>query len=322
MEPLLEIKDLHVEYKTGRATARALNGINLTIGKGEALGLVGETGAGKTTIALSTLKLLPQDVGKVTKGSIRFNGQSILDIHEKELEGMRGNKISMIFQNPLSSLNPLFTVGEQISMVLRKHNSMSKKEAAKKAQELLEMVGIAKYRLEDFPHQFSGGMRQRVGIAAALACNPELLIADEPTTALDVTIQAQILELMKELQRQRSSSLLMITHNLGIIAELCQKVAVIYAGTIIEYGTVEEVFTNPQHWYTKGLLGAIPKLTGPRNRLAFIPGTVANANDLPSGCKFHPRCQHCTQQCREQIPELFEYTAGHQVACWERRNHR
>ena len=322
MEPLLEIKDLHVEYKTGRATARALNGINLTIGKGEALGLVGETGAGKTTIALSTLKLLPQDVRKVTKGSIRFNGQSILDMHEKELEGMRGNKISMIFQNPLSSLNPLFTVGEQISMVLRKHNSMSKKEAAKKAQELLEMVGIAKYRLEDFPHQFSGGMRQRVGIAAALACNPELLIADEPTTALDVTIQAQILELMKELQRQRSSSLLMITHNLGIIAELCQKVAVIYAGTIIEYGTVEEVFTNPQHWYTKGLLGAIPKLTGPRNRLAFIPGTVANANDLPSGCKFHPRCQHCTQQCREQIPELFEYTAGHQVACWERRNHR
>lgn len=322
MEPLLEIKDLHVEYKTGRATARALNGINLTIGNGEALGLVGETGAGKTTIALSTLKLLPQDVGKVTKGSIRFNGQSILDMHEKELEGMRGNKISMIFQNPLSSLNPLFTVGEQISMVLRKHNSMSKKEAAKKAQELLEMVGIAKYRLEDFPHQFSGGMRQRVGIAAALACNPELLIADEPTTALDVTIQAQILELMKELQRQRSSSLLMITHNLGIIAELCQKVAVIYAGTIIEYGTVEEIFTNPQHWYTKGLLGAIPKLTGPRNRLAFIPGTVANANDLPSGCKFHPRCQHCTQQCREQIPELFEYTAGHQVACWERRNHR
>ena len=322
MEPLLEIKDLHVEYKTGRATARALNGINLTIGNGEALGLVGETGAGKTTIALSTLKLLPQDVGKVTKGSIRFNGQSILDMHEKELEGMRGNKISMIFQNPLSSLNPLFTVGEQISMVLRKHNSMSKKEAAKKAQELLEMVGIAKYRLEDFPHQFSGGMRQRVGIAAALACNPELLIADEPTTALDVTIQAQILELMKELQRQRSSALLMITHNLGIIAELCQKVAVIYAGTIIEYGTVEEVFTNPQHWYTKGLLGAIPKLTGPRNRLAFIPGTVANANDLPSGCKFHPRCQHCTQQCREQIPELFEYTAGHQVACWERRNHR
>ena len=322
MEPLLEIKDLHVEYKTGRATARALNGINLTIGKGEALGLVGETGAGKTTIALSTLKLLPQDVGKVTKGSIRFNGQSILDMHEKELEGMRGNKISMIFQNPLSSLNPLFTVGEQISMVLRKHNSMSKKEAAKKAQELLEMVGIAKYRLEDFPHQFSGGMRQRVGIAAALACNPELLIADEPTTALDVTIQAQILELMKELQRQRSSSLLMITHNLGIIAELCQKVAVIYAGTVIEYGTVEEIFTNPQHWYTKGLLGAIPKLTGPRNRLAFIPGTVANANDLPSGCKFHPRCQHCTQQCREQIPELFEYTTGHQVACWERRNHR
>jgi peptide/nickel transport system ATP-binding protein len=320
MTPLLEIKDLHVEYKTGRSTAHALNGINLTIEKGEALGLVGETGAGKTTIALSILKLLPVDVGRITKGSIEIDGKSVLKMSEKELEAMRGNKVSMIFQNPLSSLNPLFTVGEQISMVLRKHDKLSKKEAEKKAQELLEMVGIAKYRLQDFPHQFSGGMRQRVGIAAALACNPELLIADEPTTALDVTIQAQILELMKDLQRKRSSSLLMITHNLGIIAELCQKVAVIYAGTIIEYGTVKEVFTNPQHWYTKGLLGAIPNLTGPRNRLAFIPGNVANASDLPDGCKFHPRCLHCVEACQTQVPELFEYTPGHYVACWERRS--
>ena len=179
-------------------------------------------------------------------------------------------------------------------------------------------MGIAKYRLDDYPHQFSGGMRQRVGIAAALACNPELLIADEPTTALDVTIQAQILELMKDLQRKRSSSLLMITHNLGIIAELCQNVAVIYAGTIIEYGSVAEVFTNPQHWYTKGLLGAIPNLSGPRNRLSFIPGNVANANDLPKGCKFHPRCQHCLQKCRTHMPQMHEYSAGHMVACWER----
>lgn len=318
MAPLLEIKDLHVEYKTGRATAKALNGINLTIERGEALGLVGETGAGKTTIALSALKLLPREVGNITGGSILFDGKSVLDMNHKSLEEMRGNKISMIFQNPLSSLNPLFTVGEQISMVIRKHEKLSKKEAGKRAQELLELVGIAKYRLDDFPHQFSGGMRQRVGIAAALACNPELLIADEPTTALDVTIQAQILELMKELQRKRSSSLLMITHNLGIIAELCQKVAVIYAGTIIEYGTVEEVFTNPRHWYTKGLLGAIPNLSGPRNRLAFIPGNVANACLLPAGCKFHPRCNSCTDRCRKEVPPLQEYGSGHLVACFER----
>lgn len=320
MEPLLEIKDLHVEYRTGRATAHALNGINLTIERGEALGLVGETGAGKTTIALSALKLLPGEVGKVTGGSISFDGKSVLDMNKKSLEQMRGNKISMIFQNPLSSLNPLFTVGEQISMVLRKHENLNKKESKERAQKLLELVGIASYRLEDYPHQFSGGMRQRVGIAAALACNPELLIADEPTTALDVTIQAQILELMKELQSQRSSSLLMITHNLGIIAELCQKVAVIYAGTIIEYGTVKEVFTNPGHWYTKGLLGAIPNLTGPRNRLAFIPGSVANAYSLPTGCKFHPRCSLCGEKCRKEMPPLLEHNSGHLVACWERGN--
>lgn len=318
MAKLLEIKDLQVEYKTGRATAKALNGINLSIEKGEALGLVGETGAGKTTIALSTLNLLPSDVGKITGGSIHFDGESVLDMNEKKLEEMRGNKISMIFQNPLSSLNPLFTVGEQISMVLRKHENLNQKAALKKAEDLLEMVGIAKYRLADYPHQFSGGMRQRVGIAAALACNPKLLIADEPTTALDVTIQAQILELMKELQRKRSSSLLMITHNLGIIAELCQKVAVIYAGTIIEYGTVREVFTSPQHWYTKGLLGAIPSLTGPRNRLAFIPGNVANANALPTGCKFHPRCHYCSEQCKQEMPALHEFSNNHFVACWER----
>lgn len=319
MAPLLEIKNLHVEYKTGRSTANALNGINLTIEKGEALGLVGETGAGKTTIALSALKLLPRDVGRVTQGSIEFEGTSILDMNRKSLEEMRGNKISMIFQNPLSSLNPLFTVGEQISMVIKRHENLSQKEAQKRAEELLELVGIAKYRLGDFPHQFSGGMRQRVGIAAALACNPELLIADEPTTALDVTIQAQILELMKTLQKQRSSSLLMITHNLGIIAELCQKVAVIYGGTIIEYGTVKEVFTNPQHFYTKGLLGAIPNLSGPRNRLAYIPGSVANASALPEGCKFHPRCEGCKERCKKEAPLLQEYDRGHMVACWERR---
>jgi len=317
MEPLLQIKDLVVEYKTGRATAQALNGINLTIDKGEALGLVGESGAGKTTIARSILNLLPKDVGHINNGEILFKGQSVLKMKEKELTNLRGNNISMIFQNPLTSLNPLFTVGEQISMVLTKHKKINKNEVIKEAEKLLDMVGIAKYRLNDYPHQFSGGMRQRVGIAAALACDPELLIADEPTTALDVTIQAQILELMKELQRNRSSSLLMITHSLGIIAEICQKVAVIYAGVIVEYGTVRNVFKNPQHWYTKGLLNAIPKLDGPRERLASIPGNVANAQNLPKGCKFNLRCEHCTDKCKIQEPKLVKISDDHYVACWD-----
>jgi peptide/nickel transport system ATP-binding protein len=315
--PLLAIKNLVVEYKTGRATSQALNGINLSIEKGEAVGLVGETGAGKTTIARSILNLLPKDVGHVKAGEIYFKDQSILSMKEKELMNLRGNKISMIFQNPLTSLNPVFTIGEQITMVLRKHRSLDAKAAIIQAGKLLEMVGIANYRLNDYPHQFSGGMRQRVGIAAALACDPELLIADEPTTALDVTIQAQILELMKELQQQRSSSLLMITHSLGIISEICQKVAVIYAGVIVEYGTVREVFKNPQHWYTKGLLNAIPKLEGPRERLASIPGNVANAQNLPAGCKFHLRCEHCTQQCKTDEPAVLQLNADHYVACWE-----
>jgi len=317
MTPLLEINNLFVEYKTGRATSQALNGINLTIEKGEALGLVGETGAGKTTIARSILNLLPKGVGHINGGEIHFKGKSILDMKEKELMSLRGNKISMIFQNPLTSLNPVFTVGEQIIMVLRKHKKINKKQAILEAEKLLEMVGIAKYRLSDYPHQFSGGMRQRVGIAAALACDPELLIADEPTTALDVTIQAQILELMKDLQRKRSSSLLMITHSLGIISEICQKVAVIYAGVIVEYGTVREVFENPQHWYTKGLLNAIPKLEGPRERLASIPGNVANAQQLPTGCKFHLRCEHCTEKCKTHDPELIKLNDDHYVACCE-----
>lgn len=229
---------------------------------------------------------------------------------------MRGNKIAMIFQNPLTALNPVFTVGEQIAMVLRKHAGMNRKEADARASELLEMVGIKGSRIKDYPNQFSGGMRQRVGIAAALACNPELLIADEPTTALDVTIQAQILELMKELQIKYNSSLLMITHNLGIVAELCQRVAVMYAGRIIEYGTVREVFTNPAHPYTIGLLGAIPKLTGERERLNAIPGRVADLHNLPEGCSFGPRCSFCTQQCRKERPHLKKLNEDHFAECF------
>lgn len=314
MQPLLEIKNLEVQYLTGTSKSYALNGVNLNIEKGEALGLVGESGAGKTTTALSILNLLQKPAGKIVGGDILFEGKSVLKMSQKELMDLRGNKISMIFQNPLTSLNPVFTIGEQIALVLRKHQGMNNKEALRRAGELLEIVGIPAYRVADYPNQFSGGMRQRVGIAAALACNPALLIADEPTTALDVTIQAQILELMKDLQKQFSSSLLMITHNLGIIAEICQKVAVMYAGVIVEYGTIDEVFKNPMHEYTKGLIGALPKLTGPRERLTAIKGSVANSERLPSGCKFHPRCDFCSVRCKTENPPLVKVNDNHYVA--------
>ena len=291
MENLLEIKDLSAEFKTERATIYALNGVNLSIAKGESLGLVGEAGAGKTTTALSILNLLPKPAGRFTGGDILWEGRSVFSMKEKELENLRGGKISMIFQNPLTALNPVFTVGEQIAMVLRKHAGMKNREAKERASELLELVGIKGERIKEYPNQFSGGMRQRVGIASALACNPELLIADEPTTALDVTIQAQILELMKELQTKYNSSLLMITHNLGIVSELCQKVAIMYAGRIIEYGTVREVFKNPVHPYTKGLLGAIPC------------------------CSFSPRCEGRCEACLNSIPPMREVKDGHFVAC-------
>lgn len=314
--PLLEIKNLSIKYETGRSKAYAVNGVNLTIRSGEAIGLVGESGAGKTTTALATMNLVPEPAGKVTGGDILFEGRSVFKMKSSEIQNLRGSKISMIFQNPLTSLNPVFTVGEQIAMVLRKHQKLKKKEARQEAMRLLELVGIPGERVDEFPHQFSGGMRQRVGIAAALACNPALLIADEPTTALDVTIQAQILELMKELLIKFDSSLLMITHNLGIIAEICQKVAVMYAGSIVEYGSVREVFGNPMHPYTVGLIGSIPKLSGPRERLANIPGFVANPANLPTGCAFHPRCAKCQGKCGECRPELVEINPEHYVACF------
>lgn len=314
---LLQIRDLSVEYRASGAVSKAVNGLNLTIQKGEAVGIVGESGAGKTTTALSIMQLLPDRVGKITAGEILFHGESLTEKSEKKLNAIRGKSISMVFANPLTSLNPVFPVGHQISMSLCAHEKISKKEAQERAAELLETVGIPRYRLNDYPHQFSGGMRQRVGIAAALASSPELLIADEPTTALDVTIQAQILELMKNLQTKYDTSLIMITHNLGIIAELCQKVAVMYGGEIVEYGTVQEVFTNPKHWYTYGLIHAIPNLTGPRNRLESIPGMVANAQNLPEGCKFHPRCSHCTEQCRKELPSMRSINADHVVRCWD-----
>jgi peptide/nickel transport system ATP-binding protein len=316
MDELLKISDLSVEYRSGGKVAKAINGLNLSIKKGEAFGLVGESGAGKTTTALSTLNLLPKHVGHVTCGDIEYSGRSVFSMGRKEMNDFRGNKVAMVFQNPLTSLNPTFTVGEQIAMVFRAHKGMNRRQANKAAGEMLLRVGIPEERLTDYPHQFSGGMRQRVGIAAALACSPELLIADEPTTALDVTIQAQILELMKKLQEEYSTSLLMITHNLGIISELCQKVAVMYSGTVVEYGAVRQVFSAPKHWYTRGLLNAIPKLKGPREKLESIPGMVANAQNLPDGCRFHTRCTHCLEQCKTQSPEFTKINEDHYVACW------
>ncbi len=318
MEEVLKITDLQVEFKTERATIYALNGLDLTIHRGESLGLVGEAGAGKTTAALSILNLLPRPAARVAGGDVTFRGKSVFEMREKELEHMRGNQVSMIFQNPLTALNPVFTVGEQIAMVLRKHMGMNNRQAAERAAELLEMVGIMGSRIHDYPNQFSGGMRQRVGIAAGLACNPELLIADEPTTALDVTIQAQILELMKRLQTQYNSSLLMITHNLGIVSELCQQVAVIYAGRVIEYGPVREVFRRPAHPYTAGLLNVIPRLTGERERLHAIPGRVADAQERPRGCAFSPRCRHCGSRCAGERPEMRQIAGGHYAACFHR----
>lgn len=314
MAPLLEIKDLKVEFRTERAKVKAINGLNLKINSGESIGLVGETGAGKTTTALAILNLLADTA--VRSGEVYFHGKSVFSMKEKDLIDMRGKKVSMIFQNPLTALNPVFTVGEQIAMVLRAHERIGRKEAMERAGQLLELVGIPKNRVYDYPNQFSGGMRQRVGIAASLACNPELLIADEPTTALDVTIQAQILELMKNLQMQYKTSLLMITHNLGIISELCQKVAVIYAGRIIEYGTVKDVFSDPAHPYTRGLLGALPSVDEDKERLTAIPGDIADPRNLPEGCRFHPRCQYVTEKCKIEQPKMIPISENHFIECW------
>ena len=314
MAPLLEIKDLKVEFRTERANVKAINGLNLKINSGESIGLVGETGAGKTTTALAILNLLADTA--VRSGEVYFHGKSVFSMKEKDLIDMRGKKVSMIFQNPLTALNPVFTVGEQIAMVLRAHERIGRKEAMERAGQLLELVGIPKNRVYDYPNQFSGGMRQRVGIAASLACNPELLIADEPTTALDVTIQAQILELMKNLQMQYKTSLLMITHNLGIISELCQKVAVIYAGRIIEYGTVKDVFSDPAHPYTRGLLGALPSVDEDKERLTAIPGDIADPRNLPEGCRFHPRCQYVTEKCKIEQPKMIPISENHFIECW------
>jgi peptide/nickel transport system ATP-binding protein len=306
-----------MEYHTMDGVAKALNGVDLDVCKGEAVGLVGETGAGKTSLALAMLGLLPPRTAKVKSGEIIFEGINLRDkANEKRLQKMRGKNISMIFQNPLTSLNPVFTVGEQIAMVYRQHEGLSKKQAWEKSGEMLKTVGIPAYRLGEYPHQFSGGMRQRVGIAAALVCRPQLLIADEPTTALDVTIQAQVLELMKDLQKELDMSLLMITHNLGIVSYLCDKVAVMYAGRIIEFGTTENVLQHPLHPYTVGLIGALPNIKAKKDRLTPIAGFMSDPMKLPPGCKFHTRCLRKTERCETETPKMRRIEESHHTACF------
>ena len=315
---LLDIKNLHIVYKTDEETVYAVNGINLSLNRGETLGLVGETGAGKTTTALSILRLLPDRIGQVVAGEINLDGENLLDLTENTMrENIRGKRISMIFQDPMTSLNPTMTVGEQIKEALYYHNTdnKSKKELEDRVDETLELVGIPARRKHEYPHQFSGGMKQRVVIAIALACQPELLLADEPTTALDVTIQAQVLAMMRDLQDHLKTAMILITHDLGVVAQICDKVAVMYAGEIIESGTVEDIFSEgPHHPYTIGLFGSIPSLDEETERLSPINGLMPDPTDLPKGCKFSPRCPDCMDICREKNPSM-NYSGSHCIAC-------
>ncbi len=312
---ILNIKDLVVHYITDDGVVEAVNGIDINLKEKETLGLVGETGAGKTTTALSILQLVPDPPGKIMNGEIYFQGENLLEKDIEELRKIRGNKISMIFQDPMTSLNPVMTVGEQIAEGVQIHQNLSPEESMKKAGEMLELVGISKNRINDYPHQFSGGMKQRVVIAIALACNPKLLIADEPTTALDVTIQAQVLELMRELKEELNTAVILITHDLGVVSEICDKVAVMYAGEIIEAASLENLFRNPKHPYTKGLFGSIPSLDEEVERLKPIKGLMPDPTDLPTGCKFHPRCPYAQKICSEREPKVTVINEEHKVKC-------
>ncbi|MEY8355853.1 ABC transporter ATP-binding protein [Lachnospiraceae bacterium 54-53] len=314
---LLEIEDLYVQYNTDEAVVHAVNGFNLKLKPGESLGLVGETGAGKTTVALSILKLLPPRVGEITHGTITYDGSDVIHADSHTMHEIRGAKAAMIFQDPMTSLNPIITVGEQINEVLELHfPHMTKEEKDRKVDSILELVGIQKNRKNNYPHQFSGGMKQRIGIAMALVAEPELLLADEPTTALDVTIQAQILQLMQELKQKYNTAMILITHDLGVVAEFCENVAVVYSGEVIEQGTVEDIFTRTEnHPYTEGLFNSIPDLTRDMERLIPIPGFMADPTNLPPGCRFADRCRYCKDVCRQQPPPVFT-RGSHSIKCF------
>ena len=312
----LEVKDLSVIYTQNRKTVHAVNGVSFTLEKGSTLGLVGETGAGKTTIAKSIMRILPDVAAKITGGEILVEGENVLARSEDQMRAFRGKKAAMIFQDPMTALNPLMTVGDQILEVLLLHNDYDKKTGMEKAGDMLEMVGIPRERYVEYPHQFSGGMKQRVVIAMALACDPELLLADEPTTALDVTIQAQVLDLIRELKEKYNTSMILITHDLGVVAKTCDSVAVIYAGKIVEYGSLEDIFDHPSHPYTKGLFGSLPGMAVGEKRLRSINGLPPDPTDLPRGCSFAPRCPHAGSACRGEVEIPYrEITPGHFVRC-------
>lgn len=314
--PLVEVRDLVVHYETQDGVVEAVNNVSFSIEKGEILGLVGETGAGKTTIALSLMNLLPYPPSRVVQGEIRLHGEDIMKKSRREMQKIRGNTVSMIFQDPMTALNPVKYVGDQIAEVIYLHDKCSKKEATVRAMEMMKTVGILPERYKEYPHQFSGGMKQRIVIAIALACKPELLIADEPTTALDVTIQAQVLDMMLKLQKEREMAMLMITHDLGIVAEVCDKCAVIYAGEIVEYGRLEHIFDHPMHPYTIGLMECIPSLDKNVERLEPIPGLVADPTELPQHCSFCDRCRYHDEKCEKMDPKLIEVEPGHWVKCF------
>lgn len=312
---LLNVKNLTIRFETEDGNVAALNDVNIAIGAGETLGLVGETGAGKTTLAKGIMRLIPSPPGKITGGQIYYQGKDLLALSLKDMQEIRGGHISMIFQDPMTSLNPVLTVGEQILEVIEQHNKVSKNEARRQAEEMLERVGIPAARFGDYPHQFSGGMKQRVVIAIALACNPRLLIADEPTTALDVTIQAQVLDMIHQLKAENNTSMLLITHDLGVVAQNCDNVAIIYAGEIVEYGSLREVYKYTAHPYTEGLFGSIPSLTADVDRLKAIDGMMPDPTRLPPGCKFCDRCEYVMPECQERVPAMITIAGTHQVRC-------
>ena len=312
---ILEIKHLTIQYKTRKGIVRAVNGIDLSVRKSETIGIVGETGAGKTTTALGILRLISEPPGKIVDGEVLFEGKDLLKLPVAEMRKIRGDRISMIFQDPMTALNPIMTVGNQIAEVIRLHGKLSIPQSVVKAQEMLELVGIQAERFNEYPHQFSGGMKQRVVIAIALACSPSLLIADEPTTALDVTIQAQVLEMMKKLKDEFNTAMILITHDLGVVAETCEKVAIMYAGKIIEFGSAEDIFDRYKHPYTKGLFGSIPDLDQKRDRLKPIAGLMPDPTALPKGCSFAPRCPERMPQCEAGVIPTIRLSDSHKVQC-------
>jgi peptide/nickel transport system ATP-binding protein len=321
--PLLEVSNLKTYFKTDAGIARAVDGVSFSIDKGEVLGIVGESGCGKSVTSLSIMRLIPQPPGEIVQGSsIKLRGEEIVTASDRRMREIRGNDMAMIFQEPMTSLNPVFPIGEQIAEAIRLHKKANKKDARDGAIEMLRLVGIPdpEERVDHYPHQLSGGQRQRVMIAIALSCEPDLLIADEPTTALDVTIQAQILDLLAELRERLGMAIMLITHDLGVVAEVCDRVVVMYAGEVVEQGTATDIFNNPRHPYTEGLMKAVPRLGAATERLAVIPGMVPSPTRWPSGCRFEARCPYAWPLTAEQHPELFEVSATHATRCWLERH--